>query len=81
MAVVMPVAERWGEPVAAGGATSSVEPGATASGDTHPPEAKSGIRSRMRVSADLAQAPGKLYLGGSFDGAPFSIVSSRSRRR
>jgi hypothetical protein len=23
----------------------------------------------------LAQAPGKLYLGGSFDGAPFSIVS------
>jgi hypothetical protein len=68
MAVVMPVAERWGEPVAAGGATSSVEPGATASGDTHARDSclhcrgvaisySPVIAPRRRASASLAGNP------------------------
>jgi hypothetical protein len=60
MAVVMPVAERWGEPVAAGGAT--------ASGDTHARDSclhcrgvaisySPVIAPRRRASASLAGNP------------------------
>ena len=42
-------------------------------------EAKSAIRSpKPGVGPVLAQAPGKIYLGGPFQGAPFSVVSITS---
>ena len=44
-----------------------------------PRAAKSGTASpNAGVGSILAQAPGKLYLGGPFEGAPFSIVSITS---
>ena len=43
--------------------------------------ARSGVRSLKRVSVRcLRRLPGKLYMGGAFEGAPFSIVSITSAK-
>jgi uncharacterized repeat protein (TIGR01451 family) len=56
------------------GAQEEVEPSCPAASQIGHSIAEAG------VNTVLAQAPGKLYMGGAFEGAPFSIVSITSAK-